>query len=674
MELVQEQDLAEIARRQIEQGRFLEAENTVRAGLTGLELTSDHLDALYTLAVSLRYQSKFSSALEVLDQLLSIDPRFARAYQEKGHTLLTMNELSASQEAFEKAAELNPALLASWRALLDRYDRTNNEVGLQVARSQIRYLESLPVELRSVSSFIHEGKLYKADRLCRHFMRDNKQHVEGMRLLASIGEQLDVLADAEFLLETSLELEPDYDRSRYDFANLLLKMQKFEKALVQTTLLVEKSPDNLAFQSLHANALSGVGRHEQAIDTCNHVIGLSDGQQSLHVMRGHAEKTIGRFDDAIQSYRAAYGIQGDYGDAFWSLANTKTYTFTDEEIEHMKWAESLATISRDDRIHMCFALGKALEDRGDFEQSFNFYERGNELKREDVKHKPAHLNIRTQAQIDICSRGLFEERQGVGCDAPDPIFILGLPRAGSTLLEQILASHSQVDGTMELPNIIALAQRLRGSAYLVEEQGDEPRYPKILEELEPAYFARFGEQFIEQTRVYRQDAPFFIDKNPNNFFHIGLIRLILPNAKVIDARRHPMSCCFNGFKQLFGQGQEFSYGLREIGNYYKEYVELMDHWDQVLPGFVHRVQHEELVDDLEGGVRRLLDFCGLPFEQACIEYYKTERSVRTPSSEQVRQPIFRSSLEAWRNYEPWLAPLKEALGPDVRARYEIDQM
>ena len=319
---------------------------------------------------------------------------------------------------------------------------------------------------------------------------------------------------------------------------------------------------------------------------------------------------------------------------------------------------------------MCFALGKAFEDRAQYAESFEYYARGNALKHESVKHKPSHLAIRTSAQIQYCTREFFASREGVGAEARDPIFIVGLPRAGSTLLEQILASHSMVDGTLELPNIIALAQRLRGSRYLTHEDGT-PRYPKVLGEIDDDYFRRFGEQFVTDTRVYRGDAPYFIDKNPNNFFHVGLIKLILPNAKVIDARRHPMSCCFSGFKQLFGQGQEFSYDLAQIGNYYKEYVELMDHWDDVLRGFVLRVQHEEVVDDLDSQVRRMLEFCELPFEHACIDFHKTDRSVRTPSSEQVRQPIYRSGLEHWRHYEAWLAPLKEALGPDVMRRFPI---
>ena len=269
--------------------------------------------------------------------------------------------------------------------------------------------------------------------------------------------------------------------------------------------------------------------------------------------------------------------------------------------------------------------------------------------------------MRIDSQIEVCTADLFRARAGVGCPGTDPIFVVGLPRAGSTLIEQILASHSQVDGTMELHNILSLAKRLRGRD---DADGGTPRYPGVLRELDLDYFRRFGEQYLADTQAYRGDAPRFIDKMPNNFFHVGLIRLILPNAKVIDARRHPLACCFSGFKQLFGEGQEFSYGLKEIGNYYRQYVKLMDHWDAVLPGFVLRVQHEDVVDDLEGQVRRLLDFCGLEFEAACLDYHLTERSIRTPSSEQVRQPIYRSGLDQWRNFEPWLGPLKEALGAE----------
>ncbi|MEM8767774.1 MAG: sulfotransferase [Pseudomonadota bacterium] len=629
-------------------------------------------DALYLIAVAQRYQRKLDHAAKTLRELLELQPENARAWQERGHVCLSANDLERARTAYEQAVRRNPALLASWKALVNLYRMAGlaEEVGL--AEQEAAYLDALPEPLLGALSLFNEGKLFKADQLCRHFLRKNQQHVEGMRLLAMIGEQLGVLLDAEFLLETALELEPEYTRLRYDYANLLLKMQKFEGARAETETLVAGDPGNLRYLALHANALAGVGDHEAAIAAYSTVINARPGQFVLHVMRGHAEKTVGRLEDAIRSYHQASELQPLYGDAYWSLANTKTYRFSAVEIEQMRSAEADARIGVDDRIHVCFALGKALEDAGAFEESFTYYERGNILKQEIVKHRRDFLEQRVAAQKAVCTAALFAARKGAGCPAPDPIFIVGLPRAGSTLLEQILASHSMVDGTLELPNVIALSQRLRGPIGQAAESERNPRYPGILAELEPDYFRRFGEQFIEDTRVYRQEAPRFIDKNPNNFFHIGLIHLMLPNARVIDARRHPMACCFSGFKQLFGQGQDFSYGLAEIGDYYRRYVELMDHWDDVLPGFVLRVQHEDVVDDLETQVRRMLDFCELPFEEDCLAFHKTERSVRTPSSEQVRQPIYRSGLDVWENYARWLEPLKRALGPDVRARYGIN--
>jgi hypothetical protein len=322
-----------------------------------------------------------------------------------------------------------------------------------------------------------------------------------------------------------------------------------------------------------------------------------------------------------------------------------------------------------DKVHLNFALGKALEDRQDYDTAFLAYQQGNQLNKDLLKYDIPEISKRVQRQISTCNPELFDQLRNVGCDDPAPIFIVGLPRAGSTLLEQILASHSLVDGTMELPNIMSVSRRLLGREKIAA--GEEPQYPRILAELEHDYFRQFGEQYINDTKVFRQGAPLFIDKMPNNFLHIGLIKLMLPNAKIIDARRHPMACCFSGFKQLFAEGQEFTYGLHEIGDYYKNYVELMDHWDTVLPGFVLRVQHEDVVHDLETQVHRILDFCGLPFEESCIEFYKTKRNVRTPSSEQVRQPIYTTGLEQWRNFEQHLQPLIDSLGPEVLQRYPI---
>ena len=325
----------------------------------------------------------------------------------------------------------------------------------------------------------------------------------------------------------------------------------------------------------------------------------------------------------------------------------------------MRTCEARPDLRPEDRYHLCFALGKALEDRGEFERSFGYYEQGNALKKAESQYDPVFVERNTALQKAVCTREFFESRRGVGCRSPDPIFIVGLPRSGSTLLEQILASHSQVEGTMELSEIATYTVDLEGQ----NRDATNRRYPRILAELTAEDFARLGERYIADTRVYRGGKAFFIDKMPNNFRHIGFIHLILPNARIIDARREPMACCFSNFKQLFASGQEFTYSLEDIARYYRTYVELMTHWDEVLPGRILRVHHEEVVEDLEGSVRRILDYCGLEFEPACLEFHKTERNVRTASSEQVRQPIFREGLDQWRRFEPWLGPLKEALGP-----------
>jgi len=661
---------ADQARALIRRADFAGAERVATVALAdgaAAASTAVQVELLYVLAVAQRYAKKTPAALATLDRLLAVEPEHARAHQERGHALLTDNQLDAARQAYENAVRLNPALLAAWKALVNLRRLAGLGELAQVAQAEADRLAALPKELRSVATFIHDGRLHKADRLCRHYLQSHKQDVEGIRLLASIGERLELLADAEFLLETALELAPNHGRCRSDYANLLLRMQKFERAHEQTQRLVAERPEDLACLALHANAKAGIGKHEQAIALYDRVIARSEGQHRLHVMRGHAEKTIGRLEAATASYAQAYALQPDHGDAFWSLANTKTYRFTEAELAHMQDYADRAHTALEDRVHLCFALGKAHEDRAEFEASFRRYEQGNALKQGSAKHSAEQLAARAQAQKAVCGPALFAGAQDAGCPAPDPIFIVGLPRAGSTLLEQMLASHSAVDGTHELPNILSLANRLGRSLDGTLGQ----RYPAVLAELDHDYFRRFGERYIEDTRVYRAGAPRFIDKNPNNFFHIGLIKLMLPNAKVIDARRHPLACCFSGFKQLFGQGQEFSYGLTEIGNYYREYVELMDHWNEALPGFVLLVRHERVVEDLEGEVRRLLDFCELPFEAACLDFHQTERSIRTPSSEQVRQPIYREGLEAWRPFDAWLAPLKEALGPEVRRRYGI---
>ena len=642
--------------------------DTIVATLLRSEPTN--VEAQYTRAVIQRVRHQWHAALTTIASILEQKPRFGRAHQEAGYNYIALEDFMRAGAAFEKAVSCDPALINSWKSLAQLHKNAKRDALYRRAQKQVDYLLSLPNELLTVISYMSEDRLLDAERLCRYFLQSNKTHIEGMRLLAEIATRNRVFEDAEFLLESCVEFDPKHRNARIQYANILLRTQKFEKAHdVAKALLDDYPDDDDTILALFASACSGVGKNAAAIVSYQKLAEAHPENHTYPVSLAHIHKTEGNVERSVELYQQAYRLKADHGDAYWSLANTKSYVFTDAEVEKMVQLESDDALDVDDRIQIRFALGKAFEDRHDFAQSFGYYASGNAAKKDITHHHEKPLQIRVEAQIDVCTAELFAERSGVGAAAADPIFIVGLPRAGSTLLEQILSSHSQVDGTMELHNILNLAKRLRGRD---DDADGKPRYPAILPRLEHDYFRRFGEQFIGDTQPYRHDAPFFIDKMPNNFFHVGLIKLILPNAKIIDARRHPMGCCFSGFKQLFGEGQEFSYSLRDIGNYYRQYVRLMDHWDDVLPEFVLCVHYEDVIADLPTQVERMLSFCGLPFEDACLEFHKTERSIRTPSAEQVRQPIYTSGLDQWRNFEPWLDELKAALGDAVLARYPID--
>jgi len=439
---------------------------------------------------------------------------------------------------------------------------------------------------------------------------------------------------------------------------------KYGQARDVIKTLLDLEPDNRDYLSLQATAYVGFGRHEDAIPLYRQRLAESPASPELHVLLGHSLQSLGRQKEAIESYKTALTTRPSFGDADWSLGNLKTYRFSQGEITSMRAEEAAATTDLVDRYHLCFALGKAYEDRGDYVESWRFYERGNKFKRTETRYDPDIFEANLQKQIEVCTAQFFAARVGVGAPDPDPIFIVGLPRSGSTLLEQTLASHSLVEGTQELYDMQRIAIDMRAHRWDL----DGPRYPDAFTELPLEDFRGLGERYITDTRPYRTDKPFFVDKMPNNFRHIGLIHLMLPNAKIIDVRREPMACCFSNLKQLFATGQAFTYSIGDIARYYRAYLDLMHHWDAVLPGRVLRVFYEDLVADLDGNVKRILEFCGLGFEPACVEFYKTERSVRTPSSEQVRQPIFREGLDHWRNYDSWLGPLRERLG-DALIRY-----
>jgi tetratricopeptide (TPR) repeat protein len=546
--------------------------------------------------------------------------------------------------------------------MLERlYRMTGQEENAATAAGQVASLNQLPPEVVRAGCLFADGALSAAENILRGYLR-TEFHAEALRLLGRIQRRRKALDEAERLLEGAAKLAPDYRAARLDYVRVLIERQKYQQAV----RVIEPSlePGDHESLSLYAAASAGLGRHDKAIAAYRELTAASLAAPELHVALGHSLQSVGRQKEAIESYRTAAAIRPWFGDAYWSLANLKTYRFSDDEIARMREMEGAPMTHLVDRYHLCFALGKACEDQLDYAESWQFYERGNRLKRAVSNYDPEVAEIDTHKQIETCTAQFFATRTGAGATHRDPIFIVGLPRSGSTLLEQILASHSQVEGTHELYDIPRLVLELEGD----ESDPKNPRYPALLTQLTPEDLRRLGDRYLADTRAYRRGKRLFIDKMLNNFRHIGLIHLILPNAKIIDARREPMACCFSNLKQLFASGQEFTYSTDYIARYYRTYLDLMRHWDAVLPGGVLKVFYEDVVEDVEANVRRILEFCGLEFEPACIEFFKTDRGIQTASSEQVRQPIFRDGLFQWRNYEPWLGPLGEALG-DALIRY-----
>ncbi|MEP1382796.1 MAG: sulfotransferase [Paraglaciecola sp.] len=610
-----------------------------------------HQEVLYLLAVAQRSKGRIAEATKTIDQLINLNPNHARAYQELGYLSLSAADKPKAAIAFAKATRLNPALLASWQKLASLYQDYAQTSGQQAAEQKIAQLAKLPTEIRGAQDLMYEGKLALADTVCRRFLQKHKHHVEAMMLLAEIDIKLKLYHEAEFLLESCIEIHPDRLDARLALVQLFSKLGKFAQAKEQAQLLLNKQAENPQYLAAKAGAMVGIGEVEKAIVIYQQILQQHHNLPGMQLLLGHAHKANGDIKQAIAAYQAAYTIRADFGDAYWSLANTKTYRFSEHELTQMQAQLEKPDIEQDDRVHFEFALAKTYEDSNQFDNAFDHYKQGNDLKNQLSHYSQAKLNEQINAQKSVFTSAFFEAHKHIGDNNPAPIFILGLPRAGSTLLEQILASHSQVDGTMELHNILGLAAKLSNS---------KSGYPHVVSEIDSTYFARFGQQFIEQTQCYRQGAAFFIDKMPNNFMHIGLIKSILPNAKVIDARRDPIACCLSGYKQLFAEGQEFSYDLENMAHYYHSYQSLMKHWDEVLPGFVLRVQHEDVIEDLEGEVRRILDFCQLPFEANCLDFHKTKRTIKTPSSEQVRQPINSTAKDQWKNFEKNLTPLIKA--------------
>ncbi|WP_343122282.1 tetratricopeptide repeat-containing sulfotransferase family protein [Thermomonas fusca] len=630
-----------------------------------LTVAPGHPAAELLLGMADTARGDFDAAQQRLDRLARAQPRSAMTWLELARARTGAGRRVDALTCAERAVALQPVLPGAWLALADLRFAAGDDDGADAAYLQhVRHSAHDPA-LMVAADALARGDLPEAETRLRARLARQPGDVAALRMLAELAVRLGRNEEAALLLEHALERAPGFDAARQNYAAVLNRGNRHAEALAEIDRLLERDPGNQPLRNMRAVVLGKLGDFDGAIATYEAVLARAPGQWQVWLGYGHALKTANRTTDAVVAYRRAIALNPGFGAAWWSLANLKTVRFDAADIEAMRAQLRRDDLDDDARLHFEFALGKALEDAGDHADAFAHYARGNALRRSQLPYDAELGRERTRRAIRTYNRAFFAEREDAGCAAPDPIFVVGMPRAGSTLIEQILSSHPQVEGTMELPALIAITRELRQR----DGRPETTSYHDVLAGLDRAELEALGRDYLRRAQPHRREGrPLFIDKMPNNFAHVGLIHAILPNAKIIDARRHPLACCFSNFKQHFARGQAFSYGLADMGHYYADYVALMAHFDAVLPGRVHRVIYEDMVADTETQVRALLDYCGLEFDQRCLRFFENERAVRTASSEQVRRPIYREGLDQWRHFAPWLGPLEQALGP-VLTRY-----
>ena len=625
-------------------------------------------NALMFFAVSQTRLGHLDLAVEKLTALCILQPKWPAAHYELGLALSKSGFGDKAVIALKNALALQIELPKVWLALADVYSAMGENILADAAYTkQLQYSSRNP-ELMKAAKQLVDNEVAFAERTLKSYLHEHPTDVAAIRMLAEVAARLGRDADAENLLARCLELSPSFNFARQNYSYVLNRNNKFEQVLEQSEILLKADPKNLSYMNLKAVALSKIGDYTNAIKLYEKVLANNPGYAKIWHSFGHTLKTAGLTDRAIEAYRKSIELEPTYGEAYWSLANLKTVKFSAEDVGEMSAQLSSSQLSNEQRFHFDFALGKAREDQKQYAESFRHYQAGNLLRSAAIGYSAERNSKKVEISKKLFTKQFFEQRIDFGISSAEPIFILGMPRAGSTLIEQILSSHSHVEGTMELPDIISITKDL----YRKQTDTRAKLYYPALLDISKQQSSMYGQRYLDNTAVHRKNAtPFFIDKMPNNFAHLALIQLVLPNAKIIDARRNPMACCFSNFKQHFARGQNFSYSLNDMGRYYRDYVELMAHFDSVLPGRVHRVHYENMVENTEAEVRSLLAYCGLPFEQGCLSFYDNDRPVRTASSEQVRQPIYKDGVEHWRHFEAWLGPLKDSLGPVLESYPDI---
>jgi tetratricopeptide (TPR) repeat protein len=625
-----------------------------------LKVIPNQPNALILQALANGQMNQWQVSVELLRKLTVLQPKWAAAFMELGLALRQLGLGNQAVTALKRSLFLKPDVPKAWLALADLHAAMGDAKAADAAYSmQLKYASATP-HLMAAAGAMAEDNMAVAERALKNYLKQYPTDVAAIRMLAEVASRLGRSLEAEHLLARCLELSPSFHFARQNYAHVLNLNNRSEKVMEQADILLSADPNNLGYLNLKAVALSKTGDYAGAIALYERVLADHSGYSKIWHSFGHTLKTAGLTERSIEAYRRSIALEPTFGEAYWSLANLKTFRFSEADIAEMQAQMQTDKLSEEDRFHFDFALGKALEDQTLYQQAFQHYSDGNVRRKTMINYKADRNTLKIKQNKLIFTREFFEQRAGLGHSSAEPIFILGMPRAGSTLLEQILSSHSQVEGTMELPDVMAFTKELyRNRA----DRLDKTYFPSVTV-IDAEQATAFGRRYLESTKIHRKAGkPRFIDKMPNNYAHIALIHLMLPNARIIDARRHPMACSFSNFKQHFARGQNFSYSLDDMGRYYRDYVELMAHFDEVLPGRILRVHYENIVADTENEVRRVLEYCGLPFEEGCLRFFENDRPVRTASSEQVRQPIYKEGVDHWRHFEPWLDPLKKALGP-----------
>ncbi|WP_405228286.1 tetratricopeptide repeat-containing sulfotransferase family protein [Lentisalinibacter sediminis] len=641
-----------------------DAEGAIAVCREALAEDPDNINFTALMGAILLKARRVDEAEEQLRRAIALAPSFAKPHEDLGLLLLQQRRNEEAEEMLRRAVTLDPDLEQAHfhlgRALL-----ANGKSGeADEAFERCFALNPEKRRLAEAARLHRSGKVEEAERLYRRVLKDNPESVTALRLLGVIAMQSGHPENAEELLSKAVRLAPDFTGAIIDLGRLHQDQHRLAEAIECFEKAVETDPRSSHAHFLLAAALAPAARTAAAAAAYRRAIELKPEHAGAWLGLGHTLKTLGRQPEAIEAYRECIRLKPANGESWWSLANLKTYPLGDEDIQAMEAALETPELNEQSEVNFLFALAKAWEDREDYDRAWHYYDKGNRRQRMRENYDPVQTEVNNDAIAEVFSEEFLAVNEGIGCEDPAPIFIVGLPRSGSTLIEQILASHSQVEGTAELPYLGRVATSLN------RNRADGVNYPQAVRELKGPNFEALGRRYLAHASLHRVEGlPRFIDKMPNNFPNVGFAQLILPRAKIIDARRHPMDSCLSCYRQLFARGQTFTYDLTEIGEYFLQYQRMMDHWHAVLPGRVLTVQYEELVSDFDNQVRRLLDFCELPWEDACLNFHETDRPVRTASSEQVRQPIYRGAVGFWRRYEQHLDELAEVLEP-VLGRYE----